>query len=201
MRTRSDRSSFVAVRTALRESLGEILGVSPREVVFRYGPQGKPAIDGCDGVEFNVSHSREIGVIAVAIGHRLGVDVEFVVSGSAGDGLAETLLTRRELEALRGLPRESQDDAFMSWWTRKEAYVKAIGNGLSQPLESFSVSFLPGATPQLFGADGRVPIEGWSLVRLEPPPQYIAALVVEGKGWRFVPGEADLVLQSDGRPG
>jgi 4'-phosphopantetheinyl transferase len=195
-----DRREFVSARCALRDLVGEALGMNPRDVDFRYGREGKPFVDDPSGLEFNVSHAKGIAIIGAAFGPRVGVDVELVGPNLFDGGLAERLLTRRELQAVRELPADRQDEALTAFWTRKEAYVKAAGGGLSIPLSSFSVSFLPGETAQLYEAGSRQPLRGWSIAAFAPAPGYLAAVVVEGEGWSTYPSEtravgADLDLQ------
>src|ERR1700682_1053572 len=104
MRFDRDRRRFVVARFALRETLARHLDTPAREVRFRYGPQGKPEIEGHEGLHFNVSHSRDLAIIAVAPGCRVGVDVEFVFPGASDEFPALGVLSQSELSALQALP-------------------------------------------------------------------------------------------------
>jgi 4'-phosphopantetheinyl transferase len=187
-RFESDRHRFVAARIALREILGSHLGVPPREIVLTYRPSGKPALasDMAVGIEFNLSHCQGLALIVVASGRRLGVDLEFVHPGAAEEPLAERFFSAPEVTALRALPHDLQDEAFFACWTRKEAYLKARGDGLSIPLDSFTVSLAPGEPAALLACTGaKDEILAWSFRSFTPAPGFLAALAVEGEGWRL----------------
>src|SRR5271166_2742107 len=174
-----DRDSFVAARGILRELLGRYLKRSPSEIGFSYGRRGKPAYRARSiesPIDFNLSHSHGRAVYAIARGRQLGVDVEMVRPTVAGEGIAERFFSERECAELRALPPPSQAPAFFNCWTRKEAYIKARGDGLEIPLNSFDVTLAPGA-PEHFlrGVDSR-----WHLVAFVAYEDYPAALVYDG---------------------
>jgi 4'-phosphopantetheinyl transferase len=174
-----DRDSFVAARGILRELLGRYLQRSPSEVSFSYGRRGKPAYQASSiesPIDFNLSHSHGRAVYAIARGRQLGVDVEMVRSTVASEGIAERFFSERECAELRALPHLSQAPAFFNCWTRKEAYIKALGDGLEIPLNSFDVALAPGV-PERFlrGVDSR-----WHLVAFAAYEDYPAALVYDG---------------------
>jgi len=178
-----DRNHFIAARGILRDLLGKYVNRSPAHLEFDYGPQGKPALR-CALAErsvlFNVSHSDGVALFGFGIGRQLGVDVERVRK-FAGETIAERYFSPQEVVELRALPQASQDEGFFLCWTRKEAYIKARGEGLQLPLKSFHVSLTPGKPERLQTADG----VDWSLRSLRPEPQYVGALVGEGKGWKL----------------
>ncbi len=180
-----DRLAFIAARSALRRLLGAYLGADPAGLRFSYSDHGKPYLDEAQnpcGLHFNLSHSHRLGLIAFRCGGPLGVDIEYMRSDLAVDELARTCFSPRENEALRALPAERRLEAFFTCWTRKEAYIKAHGAGLSLPLDSFDVSLEPGRPPALLetrpdpGEASR-----WSLRALDPGPGYAAALAVQGE--------------------
>jgi len=186
-----DRDRFVAARVALREILGRCIGLPAHEIVFEYGPYGKPALESPAGagVEFNVSHCEGLALIAVAAGRRVGVDLERIVSGASRQRIAERFFSPAEIAALRALPAASQDEAFFACWTRKEAYIKARGEGLSIPLDEFSVSLAPGEPAALLDCSfAEDEVRNWSLQSLAPAPGFVAALAVEGRDWRLREG-------------
>lgn len=183
-----DRHRFVATRVTLREILGNCLGVPARDVAFQYGPCGKPALakEMESDVQFNLSHCRGVALVAVAAGRRVGVDLEFVSPRGAEGRIAERFFSAAEVTALRALPRELQEEAFFACWTRKEAYLKGRGEGLSIPLCAFSVSLAPGEPLALLGhAAAPEEARAWSLRSLETVPGFATALAVEGEGWRL----------------
>lgn len=130
------RHAYIAARVGLRERLGQILGASAVDVAFQYGPQGKPSI--ADGPCFNLSHSGDVACLAIHPTAPLGVDIE--AFRSVEDGIAERFFSPTEVAALHTLPAEDQRAGFFRCWTRKEAVIKALGGGLSIPLDAFDVT-------------------------------------------------------------
>ncbi len=181
-----DRRRFTLARGALRAILGGYLEVDPRSVVFDYGPQGKPRLAGASsGPRFNVAHSGELALVAVSHGRELGVDVEYMRSLAWAGEIAGRFFSAREAATFRSLPAHLAEAAFFACWTRKEAYIKARGGGLSIPLDGFEVSFGPGNPAVLLDVQGD-PSEAsrWGMAELQPAPGYAGALVAQGKDWR-----------------
>lgn len=181
----TDRDHFVAARGILRELLGSYLTIVPSKLKFCYGNYGKPALDlGMSSLplQFNLSHSGELAVYAFSLGRMLGVDVEQIRPERASEDVASRYFAPREVAELRELTPASRVRGFFLCWTRKEAYVKARGAGLSLPLDSFSVSLSPGRPEELQSPDS----SSWSLRSFEPSPGYAGALVGEGKEWRLL---------------
>ena len=179
----TDRNHFVAARGILRELLGAYLMISPAELKFRYGNHGKPALDAnaSDSVlQFNLSHSGGLAIYGFSLGRRLGVDVERIRPQLAGEDIARRYFAAREVAELQALPMHQRPEGFFLCWTRKEAYVKAHGAGLSLPLDSFTVSLTPGRAAQLQADDS----DQWSLRALEPASGFVGAMVAEGRNWR-----------------
>lgn len=172
------RRHFVAGRGFLRALLARYLNTTAEEVRFAYGPYGKPVLDGAhreSSLRFNASHSGDWAVYAFVEDHEVGVDVEHIKADFETEGIAERFFSALEVQTLNTLAEEEKPAAFFRCWTRKEAYIKAIGSGLSHPLDSFDVTLAPGEPAALSRA------EGWSLFDLEVAPQYAAALAVEGQ--------------------
>ena len=187
-----DRDRFALCRAALRLVLARYVGRPPETLRFGEGPQGKPHLlaGGFPTIEFNLAHSGELGILAIA-GRAVGVDVERNDPERSGADVARRFFAADEVDRLGGLPPRERSDAFFSCWTRKEAYLKARGEGLSLPLASFSVAFGDGAPPALVrSALGRKETARWRLFDLPTLPGYAGALAVEGEGvrpafWRF----------------
>jgi 4'-phosphopantetheinyl transferase len=188
-----DRERFIAARGVLRAILGRYLEVEPGRVLFSYSAQGEPALDAEGGrsdgglpLEFNLSHAGGLALYAFARTRRVGVDLEHVRSDVACSQLAKRFFSPREQAQLSALPPHLQDQAFFTCWTRKEAYLKARGDGLTLPLDQFDVSLSPGE-PAMLLHTAFDPFEAarWSLQDLQPAPGYVAALAVEGHGWRL----------------
>lgn len=173
------RRHFVAGRGFLRALLARYLNTTPEEVQFAYGPYGKPVLDGEhreNTLRFNASHSGDWAVYAFVQDHEIGVDVEHIKPDFETEGIAERFFSALEVQTLYALADEEKPAAFFRCWTRKEAYIKALGSGLSHPLDSFDVTFAPGEPAALSRA------EGWSLFDLDVAPEYAAALAIEGSG-------------------
>jgi 4'-phosphopantetheinyl transferase len=182
-----DRSRFIVARGMLRKILGLYLNRPARAVSFRYGPHGKPALaseSADNAIHFNISHSRYMAIYAVTRGREIGVDLEFIRDGLEIEQIARRFFAEREVAMLRALPVGLQKSAFFLCWTRKEAYIKARGEGLSLPLDQFDVSLIPGEPAALLRTQGD-PDEAlrWSLRDLSIGPNYASALAVEGYGW------------------
>jgi 4'-phosphopantetheinyl transferase len=182
-----DREHFIVARGVLRAILGCYLNRPPECVAFRHGTHGKPAIAGdtdLHGIRFNVSHSHGLALYAITRGRKVGIDLERIRSDLAAMEIAERFFSRREITTLQALPTEAQRQAFFECWTRKEAYIKARGEGLSLPLDQFDVSLASGEPVAVLGTP-RDPSEAfrWSLRDLPVAPDYAAALAVEGHGW------------------
>jgi medium-chain acyl-[acyl-carrier-protein] hydrolase len=183
------RRHFIAGRGILRALLGRYLGRDPGGLAFRYEARGKPLLAGGEALAFNLSHSHGLALYAVARGVDVGVDVERVRPEFAGEQVAGRFFSPAEVAVLRGLPPEQRQEAFFACWTRKEAYMKATGQGLSLPLDSFEVTLAPGEPAALVAArhEGAEPGR-WSMCALDPGPGFAGALAVGGHGWRLVLG-------------
>ncbi len=179
-RFEQDRRRFVVAHGVLRELLGRYLGVHPAELQFSCNAAGKPALAPEFGrwLNFSLTHSADLALIAVAADAEVGVDVERIRALTDASEIAERFFSPAELAALRGLPTHIRTYAFFNCWTKKEAYVKACGEGLGMPFEDFSVPLA--SDPVLIGQGRR-----WSLYSLHPAPGYVGALAVEGSGWRM----------------
>jgi 4'-phosphopantetheinyl transferase len=185
---RKDRRRFVVARGVLRIILGRYLHTAPDDLRFSYSRYGKPALAGASGVDavrFNVSHSHELALYAITLDREIGLDIEYMREGFAGEQVAEQFFSPREVATLRALPAHMQTEGFFNCWTRKEAYIKARGEGLSFPLDGFDVSLAPGDPARLLSVRGdRRESLRWALRELTPGPDYAAALAVEGHDWQ-----------------
>lgn len=177
------RQAFVAAHGALRAILGRYLEVSPQSIQFQFNRHGKPALlaPGQAWLCFNLAHSGDLALCAATAGHEIGVDVEQIRPVDDMDKLVERFFAPGERAAFKGLSPAQKLPAFFAGWTRKEAYIKAWGQGLSLPLDEFEVSLTPGAPAALL-ADRHSPAEAaqWSLCEVEAAPGYAAALAVHG---------------------
>ncbi len=178
-----DRRRFSAARVLLRTLLASYVGTDPAALRFTTGGHGKPSLEGWPPAPaFNVSHSQDVAVIAVSRAGDVGVDVEAIRKMDDGEAIAGRFFAPAEADRLRGIAPELRDEAFFACWTRKEAFVKAIGEGLSHPLDSFEVTLGPGEPARLLGVGGHPPDPArWTLAALPAVPGYAGALVVRGR--------------------
>jgi 4'-phosphopantetheinyl transferase len=180
---------FVAARGTLRAILGRYLDVEPGQIRFRYGSQGKPVLaerSGGDNLRFNLSHSHGLAILAVTWDREVGVDLEYIRDDVAIEQIAERFFSDRERTALRALSAVARREAFFACWTRKEAYIKARGEGLGIGLDGFDVSLTPGESDALLSVrDNPDEAARWSLRELNPGAGFAAALAVEGHDWRL----------------
>jgi len=184
-----DRRHFVVARGLLRVLLGRYLVQAPQQLRFTYGAHGKPALatdTRGEPLHFNVSHSHGLALYALTRGRELGVDVERIRPEVAQETIAEHFFSSREVTILRALPIALQGTAFFACWTRKEAYIKAMGAGLSLPLDQFEVSITPRGQVATVTTIGAVEEDAQWLVRtLAPQPGYAGALAAGGHDWEF----------------
>lgn len=184
-----DRASFIVARAVLRTILAAYLKLNPAQLQFNYSAHGKPAlsdVEGSDGIRFNLSHSHELALYAITRNREIGVDIEQIRADFAGEEIAEGFFSKTEIAMLRALPSNERTESFFNCWTRKEAYIKARGEGLSFPLARFDVSLIPGEPRASLNVPG-TPFEAarWSLQALMPEDGYAAAIAVEGHDWNL----------------
>ncbi|MCF6257770.1 MAG: 4'-phosphopantetheinyl transferase superfamily protein [Gammaproteobacteria bacterium] len=182
------RRRFIAGRGFLRSILGGYLNQSATSLEFSYGPQGKPALvspDIHDKLYFNVSHSHEIALYAISRNRQVGVDVEYLRAKRGVESIAQHYFYPAECKVIDSLPAERKKEAFFKAWTVKEAYAKATGEGLSV-LEQVETSLSPNGPAALLNIHGNSgAMARWSSRQIHFSPDYMAALVVEGRDWRL----------------
>jgi 4'-phosphopantetheinyl transferase len=199
-RSESDRGRFIVGRGSLRRILSRYLEVAPEELVLRYGAQGKPMLAESRGdlpLQFNLSHSQGLALLAIARGRPVGIDIEQIRPVVDAEQIVARFFSAPERAEFAQLPDGQRLEAFFRGWTRKEAYLKATGAGLSLPLDQFAVSLSPGEPPRLVDVAER-PLEAgrWTLLDLAPGPGYLGAVAVKGpvgrlKGFRHDPAGSD----------
>lgn len=182
-----DRAAFVTARGRLRTLLGRYLRIAPEKIRFILNSHGKPELPAPAPLQFNLSHSGELAAFAFTRHHRVGVDVEQVRADFASDPVAERFFAAGEVGQLRALPAPARANAFFDCWTRKEAFVKARGEGLSLGLEQFEV--LVDGPARLLSVTGGDPSR-WSMHDLHPADGYAGAVAVDSpqsrlRCWRW----------------
>lgn len=181
-----DRQHFTATRALLRMILGGYLGCVPARLTFVYSDKGKPFLGASSAipVQFNVSHSGGRAALAFSLGRDVGVDIERIRQNLDCDVLAERYFSPAEQKALSDLSLSERCNGFFHCWTRKEAYIKAHGAGLSLPLDSFDVSITHGEKNALLATrPDAADAARWSLREVDAGEGYAAALSVKGHGW------------------
>ncbi len=182
-----DRVRFVTARGMLRWVLGRYLELDAAAVSLRVTAFGKPVVEpGSTAVQFNLAHAQGLALLAVTPRRQVGIDIEAVRDLPDMHSIARRFFAAAEVQALLTLPAAQQVAAFYACWTRKEAFIKAIGEGLTFPLDRFVVSLHPSEPTALLTVDGDPrAAERWTMMALQPAAGYAAALVVEGTGWRL----------------
>lgn len=183
-RFEKDRLHFMAARGFLRTLIGRYSGIRPELVRFKYGPYGKPALSSEDpsSLCLNISHSRSVALFAFTLGRDIGVDIEFMRSGISADDIAGRFFSPEEKTALDSLPPDIKLKAFYSCWSRKEAFLKANGKGLSYGLDRVEVSVDPKEAAGFLRINGsETDASLWTLCDLPAPHGYSAALALKGR--------------------
>src|SRR5947199_1461088 len=177
-----DRDQFIVRRARLRQLLGARLGTRPESVELVYGAYGKPALArrfADSDLRFNVSHCDDVTLYAFSCGREIGVDVEAVRVIREADDIAGRFFSRRENQAYRALEPRDRPLGFFQCWTRKEAFIKALGDGLSYPLDRFDVSLTPGEPAEILRVEAMSgDCCGWRMESLSPAPGFVAAVVI-----------------------
>lgn len=181
------RRQYAVGRGALRTLLGAYTGIPPQEVRFSYGPRGKPFLasppDGLD-LQFNLSNSHELALVGFVRGPEIGVDVEHLREMQDCEQIAERFFSESERRVLRTIPFPAKQEAFFNCWTRKEAYLKAVGEGLAAPLDSFDVTLALGEPPRMLTLKGDPERAApWFFHHLRPAEGYLGAIAIEGGTW------------------
>lgn len=188
-RFEKDRNHFIAARGILRDILGGYLDLPPRTVRFEQNSYGKPLLldsENSRNLNFNVSHSGNYALFAVILNRRVGIDIEQIRHDFGGEEIARRFFSPREVDSLLSLSQAQQIQAFFSCWTRKEAFIKAKGKGLSIPLDQFDVELRPSQPVRLLQTQWDADEAScWSLKSLSVAENYAAAIAVEGHDWRL----------------
>jgi 4'-phosphopantetheinyl transferase len=174
-----DRETYTAAHWLVRNALASVGGMPPADWRFVVETRGKPAIDpalGRRGLRFNLSHTRGFVACAITFGSEIGIDVETLARNPAGLDIAEHFFSPSEVAILRGVAPDRQRDTFFRLWTLKEAYIKATGEGLSRPLDSFSFALDPVAIS--FDPDAAAEASQWQFIEQRPTHRHLLALAI-----------------------
>jgi len=180
-RFEKDKNCFVIARGILRVLLGKYILKDPKKIEFQYSENGKPSIESNEKVKFNLSHSKDAIVIGFVKDYEIGVDVEFIKKDMEFEDIANSFFSEEEIHELMCFNKKEKSQAFFNCWTRKEAFIKAEGSGLSFPLNEFVVSLKNKNSAKLLSTKwDETEKEKWSLEAFTPFENYIGAIAVRG---------------------
>jgi len=178
-----DRRRFIVARARLRQVLAARLGRPAQSIEFAYGEQGKPELGsfcGHCGICFNVSHAQDLAAFAFSSARAIGIDIECLRPIDGTEDIVTRFFTPREKELYRALDPRQRPAGFFNWWTRKEAFVKALGGGLAHSLADFDVTLAPSEPAQILRVgDASGEQCGWMLRDFSPAPGFVGAVVVQ----------------------
>lgn len=172
---------FIVAHAFLRDVLGAYLDLPPAAVRLAVSELGKPRLQGAE-LAFNLSHSAHLAVLAVGP-RELGVDVEQIRDDVLRERIAERFFSSHEVSMLNALPAHQQPAGFFNCWTRKEAYLKALGDGLRIPLDRFDVTLAPEDPPRLLADRGNADLSAWGIRAFLPAEGFRGAVVARGHDW------------------
>jgi 4'-phosphopantetheinyl transferase len=178
-----DKGRFIVSRGILRKILARYINKEPSEIVFSYGAFGKPALPeelGVATIHFNLTHSHGLALYAIFKNQQIGIDVELIRSDFGWESIARRYFSEMEYAALLKLPAHLREERFFSYWTCKEAYVKATGQGLSLPINEIEISLTNSNSAERLCLRGESKQSShWSLVKLTPATGYVGFLAIE----------------------
>jgi 4'-phosphopantetheinyl transferase len=184
-----DRAHYIVARGLLRQLLGSYLQLPAAQIGFAYGEHGKPELGAeqtVSGLRFNISHAQGVALLAFAPHREVGVDIEQVRPLDDGEQIAERFFSTNEVAVFTAVPAAQKPQAYFNCWTRKESFIKVIGEGLSCPLDSCDVTLKPGESAELLQVKGsREAAARWKLENLEPAAGYAGAVIAEGREWQL----------------
>jgi len=190
-----DRDRFIVGRGILRRVLSSYLALAPGQLQFTYNEYGKPAVSDDQNdraLNFNLSHSAGLALYAITRGRVVGIDIEYIREDFATLEIAEHFFSKDEVRSLKAVPACLRAEAFFNCWSRKESYIKAIGMGVSYPLDGFTVSLAPDVAPALLKVDAdECEPTRWQMYEIKAGEGYAASLIVENtpialKQWQWV---------------
>lgn len=180
-----DRNRFIVRHGILRMILGHYLDLDANRLRFHHGENGKPVLNETPGIvdiKFNLSHSNGVALFAFARHSDIGVDIEYIRDISEMDLLAERYFSITENDVFRSIPKNQRKEAFFKCWTCKEAFVKALGDGLSWSLGKFDVSMVPGESGKLLRIkDDSKEASQWFIQTFNPTPDYVGSIAVRSR--------------------
>lgn len=171
---------FAAARGILRHILSEYLHQDPSAILFDYNAFGKPYIVMDNpAIHFNLSHSNELALYAIGLQPYIGIDIEQIQENIEAESIAQRFFSMEEYTAIMNLTQDARKRAFFTIWTRKEAFIKALGDGLSFPLKDFTVNYEEKDARLIWVKGNEEEAQQWFLTALNPADTYMAALAIK----------------------
>lgn len=181
-----DTLRYSVTRALLRSVLAKMLHVTPQEIEFIHNQYGKPALNQKTNLYFNISHSGNYGLMAITDRTEIGVDVEHFRKEMTAENIAQRFFSPKEVADFNALPKEQKLEGFFNCWTRKEAFIKAVGMGLSLPLNSFDVTLTPGVEPHVLDVRyNNIPKTQWHLQNIVMEEKYAAAFILRAQNFNI----------------
>ncbi len=187
------KQRFIVARTTLRKILSYYFGNDVALLDLHYGPAGKPYLNHKSGLNFNLSYSQNMAMIALSTHREVGIDIEAIELVNNPDSIAELVCSPSEIAHLTSSTISEKQMIFTKVWVRKEAYIKALGTGFSRSTQTFSVSSAP-ETLDALCEDQNNPLaaEQWRVMDIRAPDGYCAALAAQGRDWHLIEIESEL---------
>lgn len=193
--TAASRQRYIITRGSLRKILSTYTDHHASALDFHYGPSGKPYLRNNPGLNFNLSYSQNIAMIAVSRQREVGIDIQAIAQVTSPESVAQLAFSPAEISYLLSLNVAERQQAFTKIWVCKEAYIKALGTGFSRLTHTFTVSPQLGATDTLsHDANNELATKEWRLMEIKAPDNYCAALAVAGRDWHYIGIESELDL-------
>ena len=178
---KKDREQFIVAKGISRLLLSNYIPSSAKEITFEFNAYGKPCLTGSHPLQFNISHAGGLGLFAFVLTSPIGVDIEKIKQDIEIQKIAKRFFSIAETNKILNLPKPQQVDAFFNCWTRKEAFIKAHGEGLSLPLSEFEVSILDTERVKILAINwASTEVNHWNLLKISPKKTWKAAVAVKG---------------------
>jgi 4'-phosphopantetheinyl transferase len=192
------RQRFIIARASLRKILSLYTHSCVSTLDFEYGPGGKPYLSNNTGINFNLSYSQNIAMVAVSMHRELGIDIQAIAQVAEPESVARLVFSPAEISYLLSLNVHERQMAFCQIWVHKEAYIKTLGTGFSRPTHTFSVCPAPGNIDALYHDESNpLAITEWRLIEIKAPTGYCAALAAAGRNWNYIEIESGIKLLNE----
>lgn len=176
-----DRNSFICSHAILRRLLSKYCNCDQKKILYNYNAFNKPSLNNDYNINFNLSHSFHRGIIAITKNHPIGIDIEYMKNKPILDDLAKRFFSAHEYNEYKILPQQQKTLGFYNCWTSKEAFVKAVGMGLTFPLKNFTVNLNPELKAKILSSKNQtININEWKLHRFIVENQYCIAIAWSG---------------------